>query len=560
MAEKRSLKWLAGLALAYKTRISLILALQTGIAGLMSIQPLFFQKILGLALGEMGPGVLTRGLKYLGMLFLIFLSLALFQGLYGYLAAIFSSDLLNQLQHEFFKKFSCLPLSYFRHRSAGEFMTRLNMDIGQTQALVSATLPHILREALTIFLAMAILTVSCSALLMVCALGVVCTTSWLMFRLNRMLRVFAREQRGAWSGINKIFDETLQGIDTIKTFSGEDRVRHHFNDQTTALRKIMIKSGTTTAVFSPLIELISRFGGLSLILLAFYLVFRGHFAQKEFLLFFFYAGLFQNSVSSLIQSFSNIQSQVVSAGQLSSFLAEHDEEDPHRADRTTLPDQPLAIRIKNLTFSYPESRTLFKKFNLDAPARGITLVKGPSGSGKSTLINLILGFYPMETGDIRLGKTSIQDISKDEIRKKISVATQFHYIFQDTLKQNLAIARPGASDREIENALARAGLEDFMKGLPHGIHEVMPSRGMGLSGGEKQRICLARLFLRKAPILILDEPWSSLDRGNREILIQIINRCRTDTTVLVLSHEKPDKLEADQVYGLTPVSTSRVST
>lgn len=560
MTDPTVMKWLIHVTLAYRTRIGLILILQAGTAGLMSIQPIFFQKIVGLALGRMDPSVLSQGLQTLGLLLLIFLSVSMVQGLSGYLACIFSSDLLKRLQHEFFLKFSRLPLNYFRHQPAGEFITRLNMDIGQTQALISSTLPQVLREVLTLILAMVILLVSCSALLTLFALGVICLTSWFMARLNRSLTAFAREQRAAWGSINKVFDETIQGIDTVKTFAGEEQVRNLFHAQTGNLRKILVKAGTITAVFSPLIDLISKFGGLCLILLSFLLVFREQFAQEDFLLFFFYAGLFQNSISSLIQTFSSIQSQVISAGHLSSFLAITEEESHSRTGQTAVLDHSVPVRIQNLTFSYPKAGVLFQDFSLEAPANAITLVTGPTGSGKSTLINLLLGFYPPDQGRIQYGEKPIQDFTKEELRRKISVATQFHYIFQDTLKANLAIARPSASDQDIKNALDKAGLKKFTERLTRGMDEIMGSRGMGLSGGERQRICLARLFLRESPILILDEPWSSLDRSSQDDLIQVLHRCRTDTTVLILAHGIPEKLAPDRIYNLTPVSTNRVST
>jgi ABC-type multidrug transport system fused ATPase/permease subunit len=186
------------------------------------------------------------------------------------------------------------------------------------------------------------------------------------------------------------------------------------------------------------------------------------------------------------------------------------------------------------------------------PAHAITVIHGPSGSGKSTLINLFLRFYGPAEGSIHFDGIDIGEFSRAELRRKISVVTQYHFVFHDTLRMNLLVAKPGAGEEEMLEVLERANLGEFVRRLPGGIDEVMDPRGKGMSGGEKQRLCIARLLLRDSPIMVLDEPWSNLDEEARELLAQVLNRSKESKTVLILTHEDLSSLEVDRIFHLEP--------
>jgi ABC-type multidrug transport system fused ATPase/permease subunit len=543
--------YLFGLIRQYKRPILMILAIQAGCAVLMSLQPLFFQRIVSLAIKEASFALMPKGLTPIAALALIYLAVTLLRGFGGAIACRFSSDLLKQIQVAFFEKLNQLPLQYFQHQPAGEFMTKFNTDVSQTQALISHLMPTILRESAIILTVIIILFFSCPPGLTALAVLIVAVTAFLIVKLNGVLERYALEQRTRWADINRVLDETVQGIDTLKIFAGEKERNHYFQDKTASFRHLSVRAGLIASIFSPVIDLLSKFGGLFLVLAAYWMITRETVIIDQFLMFFFYVGLLEASVSALINTLSNIQPQMVSVGNLAVFFSQFSEGTEDQG--TSLPiDKPLDIKISDLSFSYPGGRLLFNRANLFIPARNITVIHGPSGSGKSTLINLLLRFYAPETGEIRLDNLNISRFSREQLRKKISVVTQFHYIFNETLEQNLAIARPGASDKEIREALEKAQLGDFLGRLPKGLYEILDPRGKGLSGGERQRICIARLLLRKSPIIILDEPWSSLDVVPRELLIELINRWKSAATILILSHGLPPSLDVDLVYELLP--------
>ncbi len=543
--------YLFGLIRQYRKPILLILAIQAGCAVLMSLQPLFFQRIVSLAIKEASSALLPKGLTPIAALALIYLAVTLLRGIGGAIACRFSSDLLKQIQVAFFEKLNQLPLQYFQNQPAGEFMTKFNTDVSQTQALISHLLPMALRESVIILTVIAILSCACPIGLTALAILIVVVTAFLIVKLNMILERYAQEQRTKWADINRVLDETVQGIDTLKIFAREKERNQYFEDKTASFRHLSVRAGVIASIFSPVIDLLSKFGGLFLVFAAYFMITREGILTDQFLLFFFYVGLLEASISALINNLSNIQPQIVSTGNLSVFFSQFPE-NAEEPDNSLSIDAPLDIEISDLSFSYPGGRMLFNRANLSIPARSITVIHGPSGSGKSTLINLLLRFYSPDAGEILLGNLDIYRFSRAQIRKKISVVTQFHYIFNETLKQNLAIARPGASDKEIWEALEKAQLGDFLRRLPKGILEILDPRGKGISGGERQRICIARLLLKNSPVIILDEPWSSLDKVPRELLIELINRWKSSATILILSHGLPASLDADQVYNLVP--------
>ncbi len=541
--------WIAGVISRYRFPLTLLVILQLGCGVLMALQPRYYQQLVSLAVNGRHANLWTSGLPLLEQLALIFLAIAVLQGISGYAGSVFSFNLLKQLQTDFFDKTSHLPLAYFQQQSAGEFFTKFNSDISQAQRFFADFLPGVGRELITAVAVTVILFYFCPASLTFAALGIVALTAILVTVLNQIMGYYARAQRDTWSEIQRVFDETIQGIDTVKVLAAEGRQAAHFQKHTTWLEQLSIRAGAVLSVFSPGIELLSQLGGLGLVALAYYLIARGKMGLEPFLLFFFYATLLQMSVSQLTRLLTTVQTEFTGMRHLAGFLAEAPEaEDSHPT--VTLPGQSVAIEASGLSFGYPGGRRLYNRAHLLIPANSVTVIDGESGSGKSTLINLLLRLYAPAEGVISIGGIDIRRISRIELRRKIGVVTQNHFIFQETLRGNLLIAQPDASDQQVLQSLERAQLQDFLARLPQGLDTMMDPRGAGTSTGERQRICIARLLLRESPIMILDEPWSNLDDRARTLLAEVINACKRSATILILTHERHPALAVDRLYHL----------
>jgi ABC-type multidrug transport system fused ATPase/permease subunit len=541
--------WITGIIRRYRRPLTLVVVLQLGCGVLVALQPRYYQQLISLAVDGTPGNLWTRGLPLLGGLALIYLGVAVLQGLSGYAGSVFSYKLLNQLQTDFFDKASHLPLHYFQQQSAGELFTKFNSDIGQAQRFFADFLPGVGRELITAVAVTAILFYFCPAALTLATLGIVAVTAVLVIILNRIMGYYARAQRAGWSEIHRVFDETVQGIDTLKVLGAEGQQAAQFQRHTEGLQKVSVRGGTVLSVFSPGIELLAQLGGLGLVALAYYMIASGKILLEPFLLFFFYATLLQISVTQLTRALATAQTEFTGLRHLGDFFAESPEGE-ERPAIMALPDFSIPIELSGVTFGYPIGRRLYHQAHLQAPAQAVTVIQGDSGSGKSTLINLLLRLNTPAAGVISLGGIDIGLIPRAELRKKIGVVTQHHFIFQETLRANLLIAQPDANDQQIYQALAAAQLTDFLARLPHGLDTMMDPRGKGISAGERQRICIARLLLRASPIMILDEPWSNLDSRARQLLAEVINVCKQTTTVIILTHERLPELAIDRLYYL----------
>ena len=314
--------WITGIISRYRVPLTLLVIVQLGCGVLMALQPRYYQQLVSLAINGQYANLWSSGLPLLEQLALIFLAIAVLQGISGYTGTVFSFNLLKQLQTDFFDKASHLPLSYFQKQSAGEFFTKFTSDIAQAQRFFADFLPGVGRELITAMAVTVILFYFCPASLTLAALGIVGLTAILVTVLNRIMGFYARAQRATWSEIQRVFDETIQGIDTVKVLAAEGQQAAHFQRHTTWLKKLSIRAGAVLSVFSPGIELLTQLGGLGLVAMAYYLIARGKMGLEPFLLFFFYATLLQMSVTQLTRLLATVQTEFTGIRHLAGFLAE----------------------------------------------------------------------------------------------------------------------------------------------------------------------------------------------------------------------------------------------
>ena len=202
-----------------------------------------------------------------------------------------------------------------------------------------------------------------------------------------------------------------------------------------------------------------------------------------------------------------------------------------------------------MDFSYEEEQIL-KDYSIEFPRGKVIGIHGASGSGKSTLLKLLMRFWDVDRGSIRISGKDIREINTRELRDMESYVTQQTYLFHDSIASNIAIGKPGATRKEIMEAAKKASIHDFIVTLPDGYDTKVGELGDTLSGGEKQRIGIARAFLHDAPFLLLDEPTSNLDSLNEGIILKSLNESRGDKTVVLVSHRKSTMNVADIIYEM----------
>ncbi len=222
------------------------------------------------------------------------------------------------------------------------------------------------------------------------------------------------------------------------------------------------------------------------------------------------------------------------------------EEQIHKTKRVSLSDRK--IKLDNVSFGYHEGNEIIHNINLEIPSGSLTALVGPSGSGKSTIAKLIAGFWDVKQGRITMGGHDLKDIPLEQIYDQVAFVSQDNYLFDESIRENIRMGRPSASDREVEAVAARrARCDDFIESLPNGYNTMIGEGGASLSGGEKQRISIARAMLKDAPIVIFDEATANVDPENEDRLQRAIEELTRDKTIIMIAHRLKTVRNADQI-------------
>jgi ATP-binding cassette, subfamily B, bacterial len=349
-----------------------------------------------------------------------------------------------------------------------------------------------------------------------------------------------------WTGIFSRFNEVLGGILVVKSFVMEEREKRRFLGGVRAANELVLRGVSTDAKLNTLrngIVALARvvslgFGGG--------LVLQGAIGVGTLVAFLAYlTGVFQ-PVQALTGMYQSLRRATVSAESVLSILEAHVSlgDAPDARDAGALRGE---VELKNVTFAYRPGTPLLSNVNFRVAPGTVVALVGPSGAGKSTLMALLQRLYAPSSGSILLDGQDVSELTQSSVRSQIGVVLQEGLLFSDSVRDNIAFGRPGASAAEIENAARAANAHDFIIALPNGYDTPVGERGSKLSGGERQRIAIARALLKDAPILVLDEATSALDAENEEQVTAALQRLTRGRTTFVIAHRLSTVMSADRI-------------
>lgn len=441
-----------------------------------------------------------------------------------------------------------LPLTYHRGESVGGIMTKLDRGVN---GLVGA-------------LAEIAFNVLPAVVYLVISLVFMFRLDW---RLSLLVLAFtplpaligawaAREQSererlllDRWSKIYARFNEVLAGIATVKSFAMEEEEQRRFLRDVDATNRVVVRGvgrDTWTGAAKNLVVLLAR---VSAVGLGGWLIVRGEATVGTLVAFQGYVGGLFGPVQGLTTIYQTLRQAAVSLETVFSIL---DADDPLADAPGARPVTAVAgeVVFENVGFAYDGRTPVLEGIDLHArPGETIALV-GPSGAGKSTMVALLQRLYDPTTGAIRLDGVDIRDLEQRSLRRQIGVVLQDALLFNDTIRNNIAYGRPGASQAEIEAAARAANAHDFIMRLPRGYDTVVGERGGVLSGGGRQRIAIARALLKDPPILILDEATSALDAESEALVQEALSRLIRGRTTFVIAHRLSTVVGADRIVVL----------
>jgi ATP-binding cassette subfamily B protein len=389
--------------------------------------------------------------------------------------------------------------------------------------------------SLTTLASMLYVTFRVDSQLALVTVSVVPFLALLSTKFRRHLRRRSREVKQLESSALSIVQEVLGGLRVVKAFSQEDREHDRFYARASDGMLARVRLVLAQCAYSLAVGGVVGVGGALVLYLGVQRVVQGALSLGDLLLVMGYLTQLYQPIKTMAKKAGMLQNYLASAERSFALLDEAPEvaepRSPARAARAA-----GAVHFGGVSFAYGAERPALEDVSFDVPAAGRVGIVGHTGAGKTTLINLLLRFYDPTAGAIRLDGIDLRDYALADLRSRFAIVLQDPLLFSSSIAENIAYARPAARSREIEQAARAANAHDFISRLPDGYDTQVGDRGLRLSGGERQRISLARAFLRDAPILILDEPTSSIDVKTEGVILDAMERLMRGRTSFMIAH------------------------
>ncbi len=470
-----------------------------------------------------------------------------------YINNVFEQKVIFDLRSDLYSHIQRLPLGWFDNRATGDLMTRILEDVSAVERVLIDGIEQGVIAVLQIVVVIAVL-VHYSPWLTLVALSPMpfLIGGALAYTLTAHRRY--KQQRVASSAMNSLLHDNLAGIRQIKTYVREDEEHRRFNAVSDRLREATLVIMRTWSVYNPAMNFFTN-AGLALVLLfggravIAHQIDLGVFTAVLLLVGFLYEPIRQlHSLNQLVQAGRAAGSRVFEIIDTPAEAA--DEAVRHEPGR----DEAAGIRgdvtFANVGFSYDDERPVLRNITLHAAVGQTIALVGPTGAGKSTLVNLLTRFYEFESGEIEIDGRPLTEIPRAQLRAAVGLVTQESFLFNGTVRDNLRLGRPAASDEELLSAAAAANARGFIERMPEGLGTVVGERGVKLSVGEKQRVSIARALLKDPPILILDEATASVDNQTERAIQQALDRLMIGRTTFVIAHRLSTVRRADQILVL----------
>ena len=461
----------------------------------------------------------------------------------------FEQNVVFDMRREVYAQLQRLPVSYYDKRASGDLMTRVIEDVNAVERLLIDGTEQGTVAIVSIFGVLAILFVTNPMLAGVAMIPIpLLAIGAMWYTLTAHKRY--RKQRQASSAMNALLMDNLQGVREIKAFGREKHEDGRFTDRAEAMRQSTLTIMRAWAFYNPSMSFIAATGTGLVLWIGGGQVMDDQMSVGELVAFLFYLALFYEPISKLHGLNQMLQSARAGGERVFDILDSTEERKTAGANQALPEPVRGEVEYRGVQFNYTDDKPALNDITLIAKPGQMTALVGPTGSGKSTLVNLLPAFYETDDGEITIDGQSIADTSLQSLRHNISVVSQEPFLFNGTVRENIAYGNLDACDEEVFEASRAANCHDFICELTNGFDSKVGERGVRLSVGEKQRISIARALLKDSPILILDEATASVDTATEQLIQQALERLMRGRTSFVIAHRLSTIRNADQILVL----------
>lgn len=483
-----------------------------------------------------------------GALLGLYLGNVLFSWWRDYLAGRIGANIIADMRSELFYHLERVSLRFHQTHQVGEMMSRLLSDVNRIQSLLTTTLLMFLTNILML-VAIFVYLINTNWLMTIVALIPVPLTILFSNKFGLKLHDINRALQEAIARFTATMQEALVATRIIRAFGQEKREKEKIDGDLKVLTGYYIKNSVTSSLAFNFMHFVNMIGPIIILAWGTYLVAGGSMKLGTLMAFYILLSYLYSPIKDLATINVEVQSAMSSVYRIFEYL-----DLPPAVDEplrpVSLPKISGAIKLENVCHTYEDSGFNIENLSLDIKPRQKIAIVGPSGSGKTTLINLIMRFFDPVSGKITIDGVDLRDLPIKTLRDNIGLVDQEPLLFKSTVFNNIAYARPDIGLDEVIKAAKIANIHDFIISLRDGYESEVGERGVTLSGGEKQRMCLARAILIDPPILILDEATSSLDSNSEQLIQEALKRVLAEKTAIIIAHRLSTVQHADRIITM----------
>jgi ATP-binding cassette subfamily B protein len=479
-----------------------------------------------------------------------FIGITLLVGALGflgtYLGAWIGENFLHRMRTRVFAHLHTLSVSFFDRRPLGDLMSRLTGDVAAIESVVLSGVIGLFANVLRIGIFGTVLFFLDWRLALASLIAI--PVFWIAARIfARRIKIASREVRRRAGSIGVVAEESLGNATLIQAYGREGTEVERFAAQSIGSVNAELAATRLGAMFSPLVDLVQVLGILTILGVGIWELTAGNITLGGLLAFL----VFLSQLYGPVQGLGALSTSLFAAAAAAERIIELLDEQPS----VTAPERPIALgrargqlHLDHVSFAYPQTQTdVLNGVSFTVEAGQTTAIVGTSGAGKTTLLKLLLRFYDPTAGKITLDGHDLRELDPDELRANIAIVLQETLLLDGTIADNIRAGRPDATENELIAAAKAADAHEFIKALPDGYQTRVGQRGRLLSGGQRQRLAIARAMIRDAPILLLDEPTTSLDADAAQRILDPLRRLMSGRTTIIISHNLLTVTDADQI-------------
>ncbi len=494
------------------------------------------QLTLGVDFGAVGDVLLLALLVYAGAAVLSFVQ--------GYLLNDVVQNTVKRMRADVETKVNALPLSYFDRQPRGELLSRVTNDIDNISQSLQQTMSQLLTSLLTVVAVLSMMVLISPLLALVALVSVPLSLVLARIVMRRSQPMFIDQWRRT-GRLNSHIEETFTGHALVKVFGKQHEVEAVFERENEALFKSSFGAQFVSGLIQPIMMFVGNLNYVVIAVVGGLRVAHGAMSLGDIQAFIQYSRQFTQPLTQVASMANLLQSGVASAERVFELLDAPEE--PLEATGQPASERHGEVRFEHVSFSYKPNEPLIKDLSLVAEPGQTVAIVGPTGAGKTTLVNLIMRFYDVGAGRITLDGVDITSMPRSALRSQIGMVLQDSWLFEGTIRENIAYGKPDATEEEILTAARATFVDRFVHSLPDGYDTKVDEEGSNLSSGERQLVTIARAFLAGPELLILDEATSSVDTRTELLLQHAMNALRTDRTSFVIAHRLSTIRDADLI-------------